>query len=322
MSANVPIVDVVGVGQNALDTIIELPRFPVFNSEVEFLSARPLPGGQVATAVIACQFWGLKTRYIGKVGDDAAGQLHRTELDRSGVESHLIVIPNCMSQSSYILVHRPTGERTILYNRDERLGLLSEDLRRDWIAASRLLHVDGHNAVPAALAARWARDAGAVVTADLDHIYPGIEELLHLVDYPVSSRSFPMTWTGESDLFRALKIVRARYGNRLVCATLGSDGALAWDGSRFWYSPAFRVNTADATGAGDIFHAAFAYGILQNWPIDRLLDFSCAAAGLNCTMVGARGGIKPIEEIESLRQHGARLPAAFNQAEPARAAET
>ncbi|MGA2481682.1 MAG: PfkB family carbohydrate kinase [Candidatus Acidiferrales bacterium] len=322
MCLDIPIVDVVGVGQNALDTLIELPSFPAFNSEVEFLSARALPGGQIATAVIACQQWGFKTRYIGKVGDDAAGQLHRAEFDRAGVESHLTTIPNCMSQSSYILVHRPTGERTILYRRDDRLGLFPEDLQRNWITASRLLHVDGHNAVAGTVAAHWARDAGAVVMADLDHIYPGIQELLPLLDYPITSRSFPTAWTGEPDLFRALKTLRARYGNRLACATLGCDGALAWDGSRFWYSPAFRVNAIDATGAGDIFDAAFAYGLLHNWPVDFLLDFSCAAAGLNCTILGARGGIKPIEEIQGLRHNGDRLPAAFSQEELARAART
>ena len=314
--------DVLGIGQNALDTLIEIPRFPAPNSEVEFSSARALPGGQVATAVIACQRWGLQSGYIGRVGDDDAGELHRRELDHAGVASHLIVIPDCSSQSSFILVHQPAGERTILYRRDDRLGLLPEDIRRDWIASTRLVHVDGHNAVAGAVAARWAREAGAVVTADLDHIYPGIEGLLPALDYSITSRSFPTNWTGESDLFRALQTLHARYRHRLVCATLGSDGALAWDGSGFCYSPAYRLPVTDTTGAGDVFHAAFAYGILQTWPIQRLLDFSCAAAGLNCTMLGARGGVKSIEEIEQLHRDGVKLPSAFNREDLARGAHT
>ncbi len=312
MSSRMAAADVLGIGQNATDTLIELPRFPALNSEVEFRSARVLAGGQVATAVIACQRWGLRTRYIGKVGDDPAGQLQRRELDRAGVESHLIVVPNCLSQSSFVLVDQPTGERTILYNRDERLGLTPEDLQREWIASARLVHVDGHNAVAGTAAAKWAREAGVVVTADLDHVYPGIDDLLAVLDYPVTARCFPEHWTGESDLFRAMKGIQERYKNRMICTTLGQDGALAWDGSRFWYAPAYRVQVVDTTGAGDVFHGAFAYGILQGKPTDRLLEFCCAAAGLNCTALGARGGIKSLDEIERLRQKGEKLPLLFH----------
>lgn len=312
MSLRTAAVDVLGIGQNATDTLIELPRFPAFNSEMEFSSARVLVGGQVATALAACQRWGLRTRYIGKVGDDAAGELQRCELDLTGVESHLIIVPDCLSQSSYILVDQPTGERTILYRRDERLGLRVEDLRRDWVDSARLVHVDGHNAVAGAAAARWAHEAGAVVTADLDHVYPGIDELLAALDYAVTSRSFPEHWTGEPDLFRAMKRIHEQYRNRMICTTLGKEGALAWDGSRFWYAPAYRVATVDTTGAGDVFHGAFAYGVLQDWPTDRLLEFCCAAAGLNCTALGARGGIKSLEEIERLRREGEKLPELFH----------
>jgi sugar/nucleoside kinase (ribokinase family) len=79
------------------------------------------------------------------------------------------------------------------------------------------------------------------------------------------------------------------------------------------------VAARDTTGAGDVFHAAFAYGILQGWPLPRLLDFSCAAAALNCTATGARGGIRPIEEIEALRQKCQRYPEAFPKQELERA---
>jgi sulfofructose kinase len=86
---------------------------------------------------------------------------------------------------------------------------------------------------------------------------------------------------------------------------------LAWDGQAFHYCPAFQVQTVDTTGAGDIFHAGFAYALLQDWPLDRILEFSCAAAALNCTAFGARGGIRTVEEIEKLMLSGKRRPAAF-----------
>jgi sulfofructose kinase len=313
-------VDIVGVGLNATDTLVELPRFPASGSKMPLLSLQTLPGGQTATAIVACANWGLRTRYVGRIGDDAAGRTHREELGRAGVESHLIRVQDCPSQQSFILVEKRSGERTILCKCDPRLALRRGDLRPGWITSARLLQVDGHDAGAAAVAARWARSAGVPVCADLDTVYPGLPRLLRFVNYPVTSREFPMRLTGEKDPLLALPRLFARFRFRLVCCTLGRDGALAWDGTRFWYAPAYRVRAVDTTGAGDLFHAGFAFGVLKGWDWQRLLEFSCAAAALNCTTLGARGGIRPLREIERLRNAGRRNPPAFSARKLAQAA--
>lgn len=115
--------------------------------------------------------------------------------------------------------------------------------------------------------------------------------------------------------------ILGRHKNRAICSTLGAGGAVLWDGARFWYAPAYRVRAVDTTGAGDVFHAAFAYGLLQRWDWQRILDFSCAAAGLNCEALGARGGIRPLNEIERLRLAGSRHPAAFSHQQLAHPAQ-
>jgi len=319
MTSEISRVDLVGVGVNATDTIIELPHFPSLDTKMELTSARVLAGGQVATAVAACAAWGLKTRYMGRIGDDAAGQLQRREFARAGVDAHLIVVNDCPSQSSYILVDQHTGERTILWQRDARQALQPGDIQKECVRNARLLHVDGHDTHAAAAAARWAREAGIPVTADLDNIYAGLPELLAVTDYAITSQEFPARLTGERDLLKSLPMIRRRFGCHVVGVTLGKDGALVWDGSRFFYSPAYQVAARDTTGAGDVFHAAFAYGILQGWPLPRLLDFSCAAAALNCTATGARGGIRPIAEIQALQQKCQRYPEAFPKQELERA---
>jgi sulfofructose kinase len=303
-------VDVVGVGLNATDTLIPVHLFPAAGSKVEFRSANVLPGGQVATAMVACQSWGLRTRYVGKVGDDLAATLHRSEFARLGVETHLLTASGCPSQQAFILVD-DAGERTVLWKRDDRLTLQPQDLQREWILEARALHLDGHDTAAATHAATWARSAGIPVIADLDELYPGVDALLPLIDHLITSRDIPGRISGESDLRKSLPAVRSRYGARLTAATLGPEGVLAYDGAQFHYAPAFRVDTKDTTGAGDIFHAGFIYGLLQGWPLPRQLEFACAAAALNCTGIGARGHIAPIAEIKHLIASGQRHPSAF-----------
>jgi sulfofructose kinase len=305
------VVDIVGVGLNATDTIIRLPHFPAFNSKVEFRVSEILPGGQVATAVTACARWGLKARYVGKIGDDSWGILQQNEMLKDGIEAHWIVVPQCQSQSSYILVDEQTGERTVLWKRDPRLELLPSEIHEEWVAQARLLHVDGHDCPGATQAARWAQAAHIPVTADLDNLYPGVEVLLEHVDYAIASKDFHARLSGESDPFVSLPAMASRFGCRLTAATLGADGVLAWDGARFLYSPAFDIKPVDTTGAGDVFHAAFAYALLRGDELPRSLEFSCAAAGLACLGMGARGGIANLQEIEGLIRNGRRRPAAF-----------
>jgi sulfofructose kinase len=316
------IVDIVGVGLNATDTIIRLPHFPAFNSKVEFRISEILPGGQVATAVTACARWGLKARYVGKIGDDSAGILQQDEMRKSEIEAHWIVVPHCQSQVSFILVDEITGERTVLWRRDPGQELLPSEIQREWVVQSRLLHVDGHDCAGATQAARWARAAHIPVTADLDNLYPGVEALLENVDYAIASKEFHTRLCGQSDPFVSLPAVASRFGCRLTAATLGVNGVLAWDGTHFHYSPAFELKPIDTTGAGDVFHAAFAYALLRGDELGRSLEFSCAAAGLACMGMGARGGIAGLEEIGALIRDGRRRPAAFtpDQLEAARMA--
>ena len=310
-----PKVDFVGAGINSLDTLIRLPHFPSYDSKVEVISTELLPGGQVATAAVACHRWGLSTRYIGKIGDDYAGRLQRESLERECMELHLIEVPDCESQVAFILVDQSSGERTILWKRDPRLDFLNDELRPEWITNARLLHVDGHPCGPSALAARWAREAGVMVLADLDNLYPGVEELLEQVDFLIAAREFPERVLGISDPLESLPEIVRRFGCQVAGVTLGQEGALAWDGREFHYSPAFQVEAVDTTGAGDIFHAGFAYCLLKGRALPDALEFSCAAAGLNCTALGARGGIRPISEISALIESGARHPRAYDAAE-------
>ena len=115
----------------------------------------------------------------------------------------------------------------------------------------------------------------------------------------------------EHDLEEALRRMQRRYGCRLAAATLGEDGVLAWDGKQpaLTHRP-IGYRWSIRPGAGDTFHAGFIYGLLQGWPLDRQLDFACAAGGVELYGGGARGGIRSVETIEELMATGTHYPAA------------
>jgi sulfofructose kinase len=125
------------------------------------------------------------------------------------------------------------------------------------------------------------------------------------VDYLIASAEFPARWTGIDDPLTALQAIQARYGMRLAAMTLGAHGALAYAEDRFVYAPGFVVNCVDTTGAGDVFHGAFCYSVLQQMPLADALEFSNAMAALNCTGMGARGAIAGLDEVRELIGSGA-----------------
>lgn len=299
--------DVVGIGLNATDTLLLLPKFPAYAGKVPFDAEILSPGGQVASAMVACAQLGLRVKYIGTVGDDERGRIQLDSLRSSGINlDDVEVRQNCPNQTAYILIDQTTGERTVLWSRPDCLRLAPESITAQKIAAARLLHIDGHDTTAVARAASIARRQGIPVTVDVDTIYHGFDAVLPNVDYLVASSEFPGQWTSEHDPFKALEAIRGEYGMRVAAMTLGAHGALALGDGGFVYSPAFVVNCVDTTGAGDVFHGAFCYAVLQGMSLSDTLEFSNAMAALNCTALGARGKVGTIEQAKALIQRAER----------------
>lgn len=300
-------VDVVGLGLNATDTVLVVREFPALGRKERVLSTSQQAGGQVATALVTCQRLGLRARYIGKVGDDEAGRFQLASLRREGLDlRYLRVARRTGNQFACILVDQRTGERTVFWDRDPRLGVTPRELKPQAITTAQLLHVDGCDLEASIQAARWARRARLPVVADLDTVYKRVEKLFPYIDYLIASANFLPAVTGEPDPFKVLEFIAREYKVHAPGMTLGREGALVFSAGRFFYSPGFVVETVDTTGAGDVFHGAFIYALLAGWDMDRILDFANAMAGLNCTALGARGGIKTQAEAERLMTTGAR----------------
>jgi sulfofructose kinase len=257
--------------------------------------------------MVACARLGLRVKYIGTVGDDLRGQIQMESLRTSGINlDHVQIRANCANQTAYILIDQTTGERTVLWSRPDCLRLEPKDITPDQITSADLLHIDGHDTPAVAKAAQIARSAGIPVTVDVDTIYHGFDSVLPHVDYLIASSEFPVQWTNERDPFKALERIQQEYGMLVAAMTLGAHGALARVNGRFVYSPAFVVNCVDTTGAGDVFHGAFCYAVLKKLPMRDALDFSNAMAALNCTAIGARGGIKALSDAKALMARAER----------------
>jgi sugar/nucleoside kinase (ribokinase family) len=290
--------DVVGMGLNSVDLLTVVPKFPTPNSKMEMLRFSKQGGGQVATAMVALSRWGVKTKYIGKVGGDELGQFSLHSLRQEGVEvSSVMIEPNATNQFAMIIVDGPTGERTILWNRDQRLMYQQGELRKEEVCSGKLLHLDGHDIQAALECAKWAKEEGIPTMVDIDKVEPLTSELIREIDFVITSSRFPRLYTGISDQKKALLELQ-KHITGFLCATLGHEGAIALINGEFLHMEGFRVNAVDTTGAGDVFHGGFIYGLLKNWEVSEILRFANAASAIKCRDMGGRTGIPSLEEIQ------------------------
>ncbi len=296
--------DVVGMGLNSVDFLTVVPEFPAPNSKMKMLQFSKQGGGQVATAMVALSRWGIRTKYIGKVGADESGQFSLHSIRQEGVDvSSVTIEPNATNQFATIIVDGSTGDRTILWNRDDRLMYREGELRKEEVCCGRLLHLDGHDIHAAIQCVRWAKEEGIPTVADLDKVEPLTSELIKEIDFLVTSSRFPAVYTGISDQKKAFLELQ-KQTHAFLCATLGHSGAMAWVDGEIFFAEGFKVKAVDTTGAGDVFHGGFIYGLLQNWEVEKILRFANGVAALKCLDLGGRRGIPTLEKTQQFM----RLP--------------
>ena len=290
--------EVVGMGLNSVDFLCVVPEFPTPNPKMRILQFSKQGGGQVATAMVALSRWGIKTKYMGKVGGDELGQFSLNSIQQEGVDvSSVTIEPNTPNQFAVIIVDSVSGERTILWDRDERLMYREGELRKKDVCSGKLLHLDGHDIKAAIQCARWAKEEKIPTVIDLDKVEPLTSELIKEIDFVVTSGRFPALFTGISDRKKALTELQKHIPG-FLCATLGHDGAVALVEGEFVYVKGFEVKAVDTTGAGDVFHAGFIYGLLQSWDVIEILKFANAVAALKCRDLSGRKGIPTLEEAQ------------------------
>jgi sugar/nucleoside kinase (ribokinase family) len=243
----------------------------------------------------------LPTAYAGRFGSDAEGDFGLATLVAEGVNvERAEQVAGARNQIAFIMIDAQTGERTILWDRDQRLAYAAEDAPEGFAPRGRVLHLDAHDPPACVRLAREARAAGTIVSADIDNFYEGLPELLPLIDVLITSSEFPRRLTGIADERAALSELKTRlHPHAVVGMTLGARGAILYHEGVFLEAAAFPVpgGCRDTTGAGDAFHAGFLYAMLQGETIEAALNTGCAVAALKCRDLGTRAALPTAPEL-------------------------
>ena len=295
--------DVVGFGTNAVDFLIQVPRYPEFNSKIELTDHVQAAGGEIATSMVGLQRLGLRTSYIGRFGTDNAGEIGINSLLDEGVDlTYAEKIDGAQTQIAFIVIDERSGERTVIWKRDAKLHYSELDVPIDAVKSTKVLHFTPHDARACIRLADAARISVAIVSIDVDNVFDDVDELLSSVDIIIASSDFPKKLLGEPDQRAALREMQQRYGSGVVGVTLGDAGSLLLSGDQFIETAGFEVpgGCKDTTGAGDSFRVGLLYGLITGESVEDSAQIANAVAALKCRSVGARTALPTQEELNSL----------------------
>ncbi len=286
---------VVGVGKAALDILGVVPRSRETSVELAQLSIQG--GGPTANMLATLAVLGAQPVFVGRVSGDEMGQFILRSLRDIGVDvSWALVEAGGVSPVSLISVDEQTRRRQIHFTSGSLSPLLPAHLPAQALNGARLVCLDGQMPGIQVEAAERARAKEIPVILDASHLAPGIGELLALCDVVIGSERFAAEIAPAGEIEDSLVEI-AKMGPRLVVVTMGEMGAVGLEGDKLVRQNALPVEIVDVTGAGDVFHGAFAYGVLHGWTLEKCMPFASAAAGLKCRSLGARAGLPTLAEV-------------------------
>lgn len=293
---------IVGLGMATVDVLARVPRLPGPDEVFELEALEIQGGGPVASALVAAARLGSSTAMIGSTDDGGWGRMIVDGLRGAGVDvTHLLRRADGRAPRSVILVDAADGRRSILYSRGTAASPTVAELPWPLIRGARVLHLDGFHLEASVAAARAAREAGVAVSLDggAGEPWPGLDELLPLVDLLIVARAFATQVTGV-DVPEEAGPALARIGARHVVITDGARGAWAWVGGGMRHQPAYRVEVVDTTGAGDAFHGGYLHAWARGADPGMCLRVASAVGALACTRLGGRAGLPDAGAVEAL----------------------
>ena len=286
---------IICLGLSALDLIWQVEKpFAGGSEKIRASEYATTGGGMAANAAVAVARLGGRPAFWGRAGDDPAGHEMREALSREGIDvNHFRLFPGGRSSVSGVIVdHR--GERQIVNFRGRCPA------EADWLPLDQVAHSAAVLADP-----RWVEGAVALFSRARLSAIPSIldadmaerdvfEQLLPLTDHAIFSEPALKNFAGTAN-DAALKSI-TRFHCRVVAVTRGQDGVSFIANGRLHHRPAFAIDAIDTTGAGDVFHGAYAFAIGGGLGVTEAMSFASAAAALKCTRAGGRAAIPVIDD--------------------------
>lgn len=307
-------IQVVGIGLSTLDIVIklaELPTWekPTFMDEVLFDG-----GGPTGTGLCAASSLGARAGFIGTAGNDWIAERKLSALTEKGVDiSRVVRFDAPENQIVFSYVDSGSGERMFSGVKSfQKNPLKVEDLDRDYITSADYLLMEGFFAEAGLTAAKWMHEAGKKVVLDAaatdqKSIHPFYQQLVEATDILICGSGFVQALTGIDDLQEAGK-TSLQKGPEIIVVTEGADGSYLFTNDEIFHTPAFKVEVVDTTGAGDTFHGAFIFGLLQGWDLRKVTTFSSAASAIECMTLGGRAGLPNFTQVEAfLSKHDYKI---------------
>ena len=293
---------VTGLGQCSLDYLSLVDVYPRINTKQEVLQWHEQGGGPVATALVTLSRLGISCCFHGITGDDEAGRKIRQSLADEGIDvKGLVQRDDSSSQVAFIAVEKSSGSRTIFWRRPSGKALQSDELAEDFLCGSGLLLIDGLMMDVSLAAVKRARDMNIPVLLDAGSARPGMSELARRCDYVVASEVFA-EGLGWELTPQALLDESEALGLKALTITLGEEGSITAADGRIIRMPAFKIEAVDTTGAGDVFHGGYIFGLLHAWDLERVVRFASAVAAIKCRQIGGRTGIPRLNEVMQFLQ--------------------
>ena len=289
---------VIGLGQTCVDYIGRINNYPKEDEKSELLDLKKGFGGPAATAMVTLARFGIATSFLGSVSNDEFGQGMVENLKRENVDtSQLKIQDGHSSQFAFIAVTKDSAKRTIFWHRGTSPQLEPEDVDLSIFTGAKALLVDGLMIRASVEAAIQARKKGMQVIMDAGTFREGSGELMNHIDILIASEHFADPIMGKNaDHEKALRFLMD-FGPKTVIITLGEKGSIGVHGDQVFFQDAIPVSPIDTTGAGDVYHGAYIYGLLQDWRMQTCMRFASAAAALNCKSTGAQNGIPRLADV-------------------------
>jgi len=264
---------VVALGWACLDQRYWVARFPPTQARTEARRYREALGGPAAVAALTAARLGGDAAFVGRRGRDPTGKRLDALLRADGVDTAGFAAFSAAETPVSAVLIAPDGERHIFrYG-----GRLPADPA--WVGphapARGVVLVDLRWPEGALALTRQARARGLPVVVDLDRDDEAAWTLAGLATHAVADAGLAARAGGPDTVLSRL----SRAGT-WGAVTLGAEGVVHAEGRL----PAFAVEVADSTGAGDVFHGAFALALAEGETETEALRFASAAGALRCKL--------------------------------------